>query len=42
MVEDEVQVNYPLALVPLVSHPYTFCYKVLPIKKKLNNHMVEL
>ena len=42
VVERGIMVNFPLVPFPHISFPCISCYKVLSVKKKLNNHIVEM
>ena len=42
VVKEGIMVNFPLVPFPLISFPCIFCHKVISVKKKLNNHIVEM
>ena len=42
LVKEDMIVYFPLVLFPLVFFPCSFCSGVLPTKKKLNSHIVNM
>ena len=42
VVEEGMMFNFPLVPLPLVSFPCSSRFKVLSVKKKLNNHIIEM